>query len=66
MNKNGSYIGTVLNSEQMKTNLMSLDQKLREELSVGGFSNFFEGVGGGEWRGFHINVLTKKFFIFIV
>ena len=46
MNKNGSYIGTVLNSEQMKTNLMSLDQKLREELSVGGFSNFFEGVGG--------------------
>ena len=33
---NGSYFCRVLNSEQNKTNLMSLDPRLREELGIEG------------------------------
>ena len=50
--KNGSYYCRVLNSEQNKTNPMSLYQKMREELSMGGSSKvggFLRvGVNGGD------------------
>ena len=44
---NGSHYCRVLNFEQNKPNSMSLDQKLREELGMGGSSIFggFLGVG---------------------
>ena len=47
---NGSYSCIVLNSEQNEPNHMFLDQKLREELSMGGSSNFGGFLGEGEGR----------------
>ena len=48
----GTYFFRVLNSEQNKTNPRSLDQKLREELSMGRSSNFGDflewGSNGGD------------------
>ena len=54
----GSYFRRKLNSEQnKKTNAMSVDQKLREELSIGGSSNFGDFIGGcGEGGGFEKKV----------